>query len=460
MQISWVSKSGWRLLMAVAGTFAIAPSTLAWDWNCHPDCEGEVPVTGECDSPSVWYWCHDGVEDSSFARTEQVSVAENQSTSLGSPAIVYVARPSNAIPPYNFEVRTNIGSVEATVEDYTNTSTTTYGIIAPPSLSVLPSGEAFVAFAELRSTATSVKVTVRKYKLEDGDWVPETPIWYGPELYSYNYGIGGFDVQIYDSTHWAFGGNFWTQASSTSKYNYNYRLSMNDGNGSKSVLYVNSSYSYEEDEPYLSGPVPFSYKVGNSASSPSTVVYNAATSYDSTSGSPIGEKLKAYSASTTSPYSVTLDSTIISQPIAYFALVTTNANKRHVIYQDAVTPNWNWLYCATSSAVGTWSTHQPYATQYWNYETIYGEPIAASADPTSSSDAFDVYLWAPANYDPNIASVLHHSSGTSYTVDTVITDTSSTLFRPGSKSIGTDGTGENVVSLYNSVHKSEIAINY
>lgn len=462
MQIGRDSKS-WCRLLTVAGIFAIAPSTLAWEWNCHPECEGEDPVTGECDSPSVWYWCHDGVEDPIYERTEQVGVAENQSTSLGSPAIAYVAIPSSAIPTYTFAVKTNIGSVVSEVEDYTNTSTVYYSIISTPSLSVLPSGEAYIAFAELRSTSTSQLITIRKYSYDGTGWDQEAAIWYGPEMHAYRYGIGAFDVQIYDLDHWVFGGNYWSQANSTANYVYNYRFKMNDGHGAKNCgttpTYARS-FDYTYDEPDLQGPVPFSYKVGNSSSSPSTVVYNAATSYGSTTGTPTGQQLKAYYASTSSPYNVAYDATISTIPLSYFALVTTNANKRHVVYQDTVTPNWNWLYCATSSAVGTWSTHQPYATQYWYYETIYGEPIAASADPTASSDAFDVYLWTPAYYDPNIASVLHHSSGTSYTVDSVITDTSSTLLRPGSKSIGTDGTGENVVSLYNSIHKSEIAINY
>ncbi|MBL7645772.1 MAG: hypothetical protein JNK74_06220 [Candidatus Hydrogenedentes bacterium] len=459
------STAGKLSVMAALLLQGLVPAS-AWEWNVHPDCELEDPDPGECDTSAVWWWAHDGVADPSYGSISHVGVAENQSSSLGTPAIIYVAHPTNPTVPYYFEVKTNIGSVIKPVAKFKNTATSSYSIISTPSLSITPSGDAYAAFAVFFSDSTNKRVNIYAYKYDgvNSKWGSTNVIWPGPNLHGYGYEVGPFDVQIYDLEHWVFGGSFWSQATSTSEYYWRYRLYMKDGSDQAVKVLNQAVYSdFDDDEPELSGPVPFSYKVGNSSSSPSTLVYNAATSYGST-GAPIAQQLKAFHYKEVSGLNndeVELDSIIKNTYVPYFALVTTNANKRHVVYQYISTPPTpNWLYCATSSAVNSWSTHQPVASGPWGYEAIYGEPIAAAANPNASSDAFDVFCWAPASYDPNIATVLRHSSGTSYTIDNVITDTSSVLSRPGSKSIGVDGEGGNTVSLYTSLHGSEVAVSY
>ncbi len=466
MNIFKGNSTAWKLsVMAAILLQGLVPAS-AWEWNVHPDCELEDPDPGECDTSAVWWWAHDGVADPNYGSISHVGVAENQSSSLGTPAIIYVAHPTSPTAPYYFAVKTNIGSSVKSVDTFQNTSTTSYSILSTPSLSITPSGDAYAAIAWFYSSPTHKMVQIYRYtyNVATNAWGSRTQLWQSPELHGYDYEVGAFDVQIYDSNHWVFGGTFWSQATSTSPYSWRYRLWMKDGSDAfVRILNNGGSVDYDDDEPELSGPVPFSYKVGNSSSSPSTLVYNAATSYGST-GSPIGQQLKAfYYKNLPDPAidEVLLDSTIKNTYVPYFALVTTNANKRHVVYQHISTPPTpNWLYCATSSAVNSWSTHQPVASGPWGYEALYGEPIAAVADPNASSDAFDVLCWAPASYDPNIATVLRHSSGTSYTIDNAITDTSSVLSRPGSKSIGVDGEDGNTVSLYTSLHGSEVAVSY
>lgn len=469
MNIFKGNSTAWKLsVMAAIVLQGLVPAS-AWEWNVHPDCELEDPVPGECDTSAVWWWAHDGVTDLSKPTITQVGVAENQSTSLGTPAIVYVAYPTSTTLPYSFEVRTQIGTENTLVDDFVNNSTETWSIISTPSLSVLPNGEAHVAWTEMRTTSVGKYFNVVRYAMNaDGTWGPRIAL-LNTGVTGYRYEVGAFDVQIYDDENWAWGGNWWSQANSTARFIYKYRLKMCDSGMVRSLLPYTSNgvvvgegdYSYEEDEPSLSGPVPFSYKMGTSiTSSPSSLVYNEASSYGSTTGSPSGQQLRVLRIQSASPSRI-VEKTLLTTYAPYFALVTTNANKRHVVYQHISTPPTpNWLYCATSSAVNSWSTHQPVTSGPWGYEALYGEPIAAVADPNASSDAFDVLCWAPASYDPNIATVLQHSSGTSYTIDNAITDTSSVLFRPGSKSIGIDGYGENTVSLYTSLHGNEVAVSY
>lgn len=435
------------LLLAMA-TSILATSALAW--NCPP-----YPYTTE-----NWLWCHDVVVDPNYAEAENIGVAENQSTSLGSPAIVYVARPTSLTPPYDFSVMTQIGGVTAEVEDYTNTTTEFFGLMATPSLSVLPNGEAYVAWPEIRVTSTSSHVTIRCYSLDSsGNWQTETPLYYSTNLHAFDFEIGGFDVQIYDLNHYAFGGSWWTQANSTADYVYNYRLKMNDGHGPKDILYKQGTFDHEEDTPSISGPLPFSYKMGTSAASPSSIVYNAAASYDSTTGSPIGQQLTVFYLSSSSPYGKVTEAVIRNTAVNYFTLVTTNANNRYVVYQHISSPSSNYMYSATSSSLGSWSTHQPVTSGAYNYEEVLGQPIAAAADPSENSDAFDVYCWTPESYDPDISWVLRHSTGTSYVADYVVYDTFGGLNRPTPKSIGTVGTGENVVHVSTFAYGNELAVN-
>jgi len=434
----------------------LSSPSYAWDWNCHPECDYEDPVTEECDTTSTWEfpWCHDSVVDNDlvYPILSYVGVAPNQSTSLGTPALAYVGKPASSTLPYTFALRSIFGTDVETICTYTNTTTVTHTLLSEISLSALPSGEAYAAWVLRVTTSSSCKVRLMYAELDEyGDW--ETPVQLTEiNVYAYQYYVGSFDIQMHDPDHYAWGGSYWTKPSSYGDYTCHYLLTMVEDGTPIALWNDHIGVEDDDDDPAVYGPVPFSYGVGTSSSSPSTVVVNKGTGYSY--GSPVGLKLTAFNSDT----APTAEAVVANHLVSYFAMAITNAGNRYVVFHHQ--SGAHWLDCATSSTVGTWTQHEASGSGGpWYIEDDYGEPIAAVADPTEDSDAFDVVCWTPGSYDPNIQWVLRHSTGTNYTVDDVVYDTSSLLQRPHKKSIGSMGGGENLVHVYTSLHKSEMATN-
>lgn len=443
MNLTRVTLKALGIPLLSAATIVLSPAASAWD------CPPGPPYYSE-----AWNWCHEEVIDPVYAKVALVGVAENQSTSWGTPAIAYVAKPATATFPYTFEIKVRLGSTVETVQQYTSTPTNIYNILEVPSISVLPSGDVYVAWAESRlsNPNQNVKILSKHRDPVTNTWSSATTI-FTTYMNQFRHDLGQFDVQIYDDTHFAWGGSWWTQASPTADFYFYYRLKMREGASGQKDIIVNGSNHYNDGEDYwpsLYGPV-FRYKMGTSASSPSSVVFNEADYYNPGSGNPLGEKLKVFRLDPTT-YAKVTDAVICNSLTPYFALATTSAGKRHVVYQEIAIPSGTkTLKCATSSAVGSWATHQPSLT---GDVFPLGEPIAASADPSSTSDAFDVFCWTPDYGEPITNWVLHHSSGTSYSTDVVVADS---FGGTESKSIGTSATGENLVHVYMSNH--QLAVN-
>lgn len=407
-----------------------------------------------------WIWYHDELTDGSYNNAGSVGVSEFQSSSIGFPAIAYVARDAPSSYPYNFAVKVQIGGSVTTLKSYTNTTSVGYAVLGSPSISLHPNGEAYVAWPEFKLSSSERYLKIYYcHRDSGGTWTSPallaTPISSFP---SFRWAIESFSVQIYDDERYAWGGSWWWQANNDLQpFEFYYKLNMNG------TLILDESGSYYDSEDYypaLVGPAPFNYKAGTSASSPDSLVYNKVGSYDPYSGWPSGYTLTVFSVDSGI---VDEESAINSGYTPHFALVTTNADKRHIIFQHTGPSPGNTLSidCATSSSLGSWSTHDVTVPVLdpWGWVTSLGRPISAVADPSANSDAFGVFCWTPENYDPNVAWVLEHSSGTDYVTNVICYDTSTVLLAQyGKESIGRTEGGESLTHIFTSSTGSELAV--